>query len=153
MSLTFKVLATNCPTSMRAPGPTRMPAGLISQTEPLEVTCPSMRDGSPPAVRASRAEVLPGCCTSTRAAEPTSNELKLTIARDEVWTMFSTLPAVENVALPETTLAPVGRAPGASAVPAPRADEQAATRIAAATGDSRIAGVGKWRCRRVGVVM
>ncbi len=44
--VTFSVLATKAAASMRAPAPTKMPAGLTSQTRPLEVRLPRMTDGS-----------------------------------------------------------------------------------------------------------
>ncbi len=40
LSLTLSVLAMKLPTSMRAPGPTMMPAGLMSQSAPLALICP-----------------------------------------------------------------------------------------------------------------
>lgn len=40
LSLTFSVLAMKLPTSMRAPGPTMMPAGLMSHSPPLALICP-----------------------------------------------------------------------------------------------------------------
>ena len=40
------MLATNPATSMRAPWPTMMPAGLISHTRPLELSVPRITEGS-----------------------------------------------------------------------------------------------------------
>jgi hypothetical protein len=40
LSLTLSVLAMKLPTSMRAPAPTMMPAGLMSHSAPLALICP-----------------------------------------------------------------------------------------------------------------
>ncbi len=49
----FRVEATSPPTSILAPCPTRMPAGLMRNTRPLEVMVPSNTEGSGPITRFS----------------------------------------------------------------------------------------------------
>ena len=83
-SLTLSVLAMKPPTSMRAPGPTMMPAGLMSHSEPLAFTWPWICEGSPPVTRASSAAAAPGCRISTNPAEPTLKVEKLISAWPDV---------------------------------------------------------------------
>ena len=93
--------------------PNSMPSRLMMKTRPLAVMVPSITEGpSPPVTRLSVIDEVPGWLNVAEPPVETLNVFQLMMARSLVWlTMTELVPAPVTVALPPTTLGPVGCAP------------------------------------------
>ena len=103
----FSVLATKPAVSTRPPGPTKMPAGLTSQTRPLDVRLPRMTDGSLASTRLSTLLEAEGWTKRVVCPAPMLNCCQLMIAPLLLVTV-RTLPTWLMRAEPLTTWAPTG---------------------------------------------
>ena len=88
MKFSFEMLAvaaTSPPTSIFAPGPIRMPFGLMRNTVPCAVSRPRIADISGPLTRFSFALAADGCLKSTCPPAPTLKLRQSMTARCEDW--------------------------------------------------------------------
>src|SRR5450830_849367 len=104
---TLSVLAMNPATSIFAPWPTMMPAGLTSHTRPLELSVPSSTEGSLVITRFRTLLAAEVWLKRVVSFAPIEKVFQLMMAPLLLLTV-SSLPACAMLALPLTAWGPVG---------------------------------------------
>lgn len=115
----LSVEATMPPTSTRLPWPNSTPLGLISHTCPLAFSLPSIQLLTPLVTRFRAMALLSGCWKVTLASRPISKRVQSMMALLLPWFTVMALPLWPMLAVPETTLPPVGKAPASSGAAQP----------------------------------
>src|SRR5487761_2778259 len=105
--LTLSVLAMNPATSMRAPCPTMIPAGLTNHTFPLELSVPSSTEGSLASTRLSTLLLAEVWLKRVVSFAPIEKLFQLMMV-PLVLVTVSRLPAWLKLALPLTTCGALG---------------------------------------------
>ncbi len=95
--LRLSVEATSPATSMRAPGPIRMPLGLTRKTRPFEVSAPRMTERSGPMTRLRTLEAALCWMNRVVSLAPIENPCQLMIAPG-LLVMLSDRPTLEKLA-------------------------------------------------------
>ena len=109
-SSSCRVEATSPPTFTDAPGPNRMPLGLIKNTWPFDVRLPKMAEASAPITRLSATEARPGCTNCTDCPAPMPKLCHWMATFGVVWVMVMRPEVPPMAALPALTTPPVGLA-------------------------------------------
>ena len=103
----FRVEATKPPTSMRAPAPTKTPAGLIRNTRPLDCSAPRITDGSGVTTRFRTLEAALCWMNLVVSLALIENPCQLMTAPG-VFVIDSVVPLATTLACPLTTCGPTG---------------------------------------------
>ena len=110
------VVTSKPPTSTCDVAPKITPLALLMNTCPGALMRPMIWLGSPPTTRLSVTDDAEGWLKLTRASLPTLKLFQSIAARLLLWLMLSVLPVALMLALPPTTLPPLGNWLGAGAV-------------------------------------